>query len=190
MPEQNVETPIVASKFDDENDSVSASTQIWSQYGYLNQQSTDFNTKKVNYPQNLIIYINQAYLTVKNNKKMYYADIFLLGQSKEAINLPENVSKDVFKDREIKSYRPKYDVSTGQFLGLYGTIGYLVVREDEEEHFLNYGYCEENSEIFYSYHKRRIPNSFGDTFFNKHQLLFETGQLKTDFSNIYFFYRL
>ena len=78
-------------------------------------------------------------------------------------------------------------MSTGQFLGFYETIGYLVVRRDEEEQFLNYGYCEENPKILYSYHKRRIPNSFRGTLFNRHRMLSQAGQLKTDFSNTYFF---
>ena len=60
-----------------------------------------------------------------------------------------------------------------------------MVRGDDDEHFLSYGYFEKN--ILYSYHKRRIPNSFVGTLFNRHRLLFETGQLQTDFSNLYYF---
>ena len=35
--------------------------------------------------------------------------------------------------------------------------------------------------------KRRIPNSFAGTLFNRHRLLFETGQSQIDFSNLYYF---
>ena len=72
---------------------------------------------------------------------MYYGDHFLLGQIIEAINPPENVANYVCKDREVKHYRSRHDVSTGQFLGLYETIGYLVVRRNDDEHLLNYGFC-------------------------------------------------
>ena len=41
--------------------------------------------------------------------------------------------------------RPYYDPMTSEFLGLYNTVGFLVVRGDEEEHFLNYGYDEAKS---------------------------------------------
>ena len=58
---------------------------------------------------------------------------------------------------------------------------------NDDEYFLNYGFDEENSKILYSYHKCRIPNSFTSTFFSKHHLLYETGQLQTDFSNLYYF---
>ena len=76
LPEKNTYTIIVASKFGDENGSVSASTRIWSNYMYFNQHPMGFNMKKVNYPENSIIYVNQAYLTVNNNKRIYYADFF------------------------------------------------------------------------------------------------------------------
>ena len=45
----------------------------------------------------------------------------------------------------------------------------------------------ENSKILYSYYKRRIPNSFSGTPFNRHCLLFKTGQLQTEFSSLYYF---
>ena len=146
----------------------------------------NFNLKENNHPENSIIYINQAYLTIKNNKRMFYGDDFLLGQIIEAINPHKNISNYVCKEWEIKMYRLRYDTATGQFLSLYETISYFIVRGDDEEHFLIYGYCEENSKILYSYHKRRVLNSFAGTLFNRHRLLFETGQLQTDFSNLYY----
>lgn len=69
----------------------------------------------MNYPENSIIYINQAYFTVENNKKMFYADHYIIGQIIETLNPPENITKYVCKDWEKKIYKPKYDVSTGQF---------------------------------------------------------------------------
>ena len=63
----------------------------------------------------------------------------------------------------------------------------LIVSGDDDEHFLSYGCCEENYKVLYSYHKRRIPNSFAGTLFNRNRLLFETGQLQTHFSNLYYF---
>lgn len=72
---------------------------------------------------------------------------------------------------------PCSDVKIGQFLGLYKTIRYLVLRGDYDKHFLNYGYSEENSKILYFNYKRKVTNSFAGTLFNRHHLLFETGQL-------------
>ena len=103
---------------------------------------------------------------------MFSGDHVLSDQIIEAINPPENISNYVCKKREVKIYRPCYDIATGQFLGIYETIGYLIVKGDDGEHFLSYGYCVEFSKILYSYRKRRIPNSFAGTPFNRHRLLF------------------
>ena len=46
LSEKNIETTIIASKFDNENSQVSSSTLVWPQYDYFNQQLTDFNMKK------------------------------------------------------------------------------------------------------------------------------------------------
>ena len=143
FPEKNIETTIVASEFDDENGQVFSTSRIWPEVGYFNNQLTDVNMKKVNYPENLVIYVNQAYLTVQNSKKMFYVNFYLIGQIIEALNPPENIANYVCKDCEVKIYKPRYDVSTVQFLGLYETISYLVVRGDEEERFLNYGFCKQ-----------------------------------------------
>ena len=33
--------------------------------------------KKENFPKNSIIYVNQGYLTIKDNKKLYYRDYYI-----------------------------------------------------------------------------------------------------------------
>ena len=168
-----METQIIASKFSDKTGLVSST-----------EQTNNFNMAKVNYPENAIIYINQVYLTGKNNKKMYYADFFILDQVIEALNSHENITNYVCKEKEVKLIRPRYDPSTGDFLGLYKTVGFIVVRGDEEEHFLNYGYDGNKSKLLYSFYEHRIPNSFGGTLFNRYRVMFESGELKATFSKI------
>ena len=73
---------------------------------------------KENYPENSIIYINQGYLTIKDNEKLYYADYYILGQIIQCINPPEDIYNYVCKEREVKIYRLRYDPTTGQFLDL------------------------------------------------------------------------
>ena len=46
---------------------------------------------------------------------------------------PENIENHVCKEREVKIHRPRYDLVSGQFLGLYESIGYITVRGDLEE---------------------------------------------------------
>ena len=50
-------------------------------------------------PENYIIYIIQTYMTVKNNKKIFYCEYQILGQVIEAVNPPDNIETYVFKDR-------------------------------------------------------------------------------------------
>ena len=158
-----------------------------SEYGYFKQQPCDFGMDKENFPEYVIIYINQGYLTIKGNRKLFYADYYLIGQINENANSPEDIKSHVCQDKEVKTYRPRYDPVTSNFFGLYETLGYIVVRGCQEEHFLDYGYCKQNSKILCSYHKKRIPSSFSGTFFNRHELQFKSGNLQTTFSNVFYF---
>ena len=70
---------------------------------------------------------------------------------------------------------------------LYETLGYLMVSGDSNEYFLDYGYSKKNSKNLYSYHRKRMPNSFSGTFFDRHRVQYESGALNTSFSKIYLF---
>ena len=41
-------------------------------------------------------------------------------------------------------FRPKHDSVSGTSQGLPETIGYIMVRGDADEHFLDYGYSKQN----------------------------------------------
>ena len=92
------------------------------------------NINKVIYPENFIIYLNQGYLTIKIKQSICYADYYILGQIIEALNAPEDTSSYVRKEREVKIIRPRYKPTTGEFLDLYKTIGFIEVRGDDDEH--------------------------------------------------------
>ena len=74
------------------------------------------------------------------------------------------------QEREVNINRPRYDPVSGQFLGLYESIGYLILRGEQNEQFLDYGFYKKNSKIFYSHHKRIIPSSFSDTFYKRQKI--------------------
>ena len=161
--------------------------RVWRQYGFFDSGKSYFSMEKVNYPENTILYLNQAYLTVKENKKIYYCDSFVLGQIVEAANPPEDISTYVLKENKVKMIRPKSNAETGEFLGLYETVRFMVVRGSPDEVFFNYGYNKDKSKVLYLDYRRRIPNSFSGTIFNRHRAMIETGEIDSDFSNIYFF---
>ena len=129
-PKKIIETTVVASGHDGNGQiQVANCTRIWPEYGYFKQQPCDFHMDKDNFQENSVIYINQGYLSVKDNKRMFHADYYILGQIIEVINPLGNIQNYAFKDREVNFYCPCYDPQTGQFLALYDCIGYLIVRE-------------------------------------------------------------
>ena len=83
--------------------------------------------------------------------------------------------------------RPCYDPKTGEFKGLYETIGYLVLRGSPEKVFFNYRFDREKSKVLCLHYRRRIPNSFSGTIFNRHRTMIESEVVDGDFSKIYFF---
>lgn len=66
LPEKHIETTIIAFRFDDKSGQVSTSTCIWQQFGYFNQQLSDFNMTKKNYPENSIIYMETTLSLVRS----------------------------------------------------------------------------------------------------------------------------
>ena len=65
---------------------------------------------------------------------------------------------------------PIYDNTTGQFLVVKETLGYIMVRNEPEESFLTYGHSAEHSAILFCYSKQPTPNIFRGTAFNSHKL--------------------
>ena len=163
-----------------------AEEQIWKKWRYFGQLSSDFNLEKVNFPENALIYINQVYLTVQKSKRIYYAEYVLLGQIHESSMPPSNIKNYVCEKDEVKYFRPRYDRETGKFLGIYETVGFLLVRGDPNEVFLSRKYDSKKSRILYSSFKKKIPNSFSSTLFNQHIKLIESTD-NTDMSQLFFF---
>ena len=62
-----------------------------------------------------------------------------------------------------------------------------MVRGDEHETFLSYGFEEKKSKILYSAFKQPLPNIFQDTSFKEHNpMLLNEGQVQ-DFLTLFFF---
>ena len=144
-----VETEITAEKTSLKRNTV----DVWPDYGY-------FGIEKENFPEKSIFYLNQGYQSVKYNKKIYYADMFLTGQVNECLSPPEDLHSYECGDSEVKMYGPKYDKMMGAFLGLYETLGYIMVRRNPQEHFLDYGFRKKKLKILHSHYKKRIRAVF------------------------------
>ena len=70
-----VETAITAEKTSFKRNTV----DVWPDYGCFKQQPCNFSIEKENFPENSIFYLTQDYELVKSNKKIYYANEFLIG---------------------------------------------------------------------------------------------------------------
>lgn len=67
---RNVSTKIVATTHEKSGAIVEVSGEkIWPIEGYFKNQMTDYDTEKVNYPQNSIFYVNQRNLIIKQKRK-------------------------------------------------------------------------------------------------------------------------
>ena len=82
------------------------------------EMKSDFGMNKVNYPENTLFYLNQAYLTVQKDKNLIYNNHIILGQIIPTANFPDDIENYEYTKNEVKLVRPLYNGQTGEFLGL------------------------------------------------------------------------
>ena len=63
--DKSISTNIVAVTFDNELGSEKVSEErVWKSLGYFDAGKSDYSMEKINFPDNTLLYINQAFLTV------------------------------------------------------------------------------------------------------------------------------
>ena len=140
---------------------------LWAQQGFFLGESSNFNIPKANLPENTIFYANQGYRAMKDRKKCYYNDLYIIGQIMPLAQQPDEVDGCDCKPNEVKILRTLYDLRTGKFLGVKQCVALITVRDDDNEQFFDYGYDEKNDSIrLYSAQKTKIPSSFRSTCFS------------------------
>ena len=78
--DKNISLNIVAATFENQLGSQEVSGErVWRNFGYFDTRKSDYSMEKVNFPENTLLYINQAFLTVKKNKNIFYCDYYVLG---------------------------------------------------------------------------------------------------------------
>ena len=78
------------------------SKTLWVNHGHFCIQAYDFPIEKANFPENTIFYINQGYLSHKDSKKIYYSDIFIIGQITPLLHQPKNIADYVPNKTKLK----------------------------------------------------------------------------------------
>ena len=161
---------------------------IWRRNGFFGDQKVEFTITKANFPENTLIYINNGTISiVKGRDYAIYLDYIILGQLICAKNLPEDFENYECKQDEVKLFVPNYNVKTGDFLDVQNWLAYIMVRGNEHETFLSYGFEKEKSKILYSTLKQPLSNIFQGTSFKKYYpMLLNEGQVQ-NFPTLFFF---
>ena len=151
-------------------------------------ETCDFSIEKANMPENTVYYVNQGYQSYKDNKKVYYNDVYIIAQIMLLGMQPKDIESYQIKDDEVKILRARYDPISGEFLGIEYCVGLITVRNDADEQFFDYGYNKDNSKLLYSTKKLKIHSSFKVTVFGVHKMQYEGGAFSDkDFSQIFFY---
>ena len=77
---------------------------MWKNSGYFGSESCSFSIEKANLPENTIFYVNQGYQSFKDNKKVYYQDVFIVVQIMPLAHQPKDIESYELKQDEVKFY--------------------------------------------------------------------------------------
>ena len=81
------------------------SVSMWEDFGFFGSEICEFNIEEVNMPENTLFYVNQGYQSYKDNKKVYYNDIFIIAQIMPLAHQPKDIESYVVNDDKVKILR-------------------------------------------------------------------------------------
>ena len=91
-----IRSKVVVANIDGEKKSSEA---VWEKDGFFGTINPDLSIHKKDFPENALVYINQAYLTVKDGEVMIYFDYVILGQLIALKNPPEDLDEAVKNEK-------------------------------------------------------------------------------------------
>ena len=163
--DRSVRSQIVVANLGDSSEK-RASECIWQENGFFGELKADFSIHKKDFSENALIYINQAYLSSKDGEPVVYCDYAIVSQLITLKTVPDGLDEAVRTDRSlVKMYDPDYDHKSGKFLGVKESLGYIMLRNKEQETFFTYGFSAEHASILYCYSRQSMPNVFKGTAF-------------------------
>ena len=166
--DRSLKTQLLVSTSGNNDDKIS-NERVWRSDSYFRDVRPDLKLEKRNIPENCLLYVNQAFLsTVKKGELAMYNHNFSIGQIIPAANQPEDISTYECAPNEVKLYTCIHEINTGEFKGVRESLAYIILRGDDEEVFLSYGYDAAKAKVLYTSSKQKIPNAFSATCFNKH----------------------
>ena len=130
--------------------------RVWRNEGFFEDTKPELNLEKKNILDNSLFYINQSYIsTVKNDDLAMYNHNFIISQLTVAANQPPEINQYVCKDNDFKLYTCMYDLQSAEILGLRCEVAFIVLRGDETELFLSYGFDTKKAYVLYSSSKQK-----------------------------------
>ena len=159
---------------------------LWNEFGFFGERANDLTLNKADLPENTLFYINQGTsATVKSGEQAIYISNVLLAQILPYANNPD-VETYTLKDDEAFLICPIYNKDTATFCGVETRVALIMVRGDDNELFLSYGFDPDKSKQLYSSFKKEIPNVLESTSFKKfNEFLLSTD--KGDSSTLFYF---
>ena len=160
--------------------------KVWKNNRYFGELKTDFVLHKKDFPENSLLYLNQAYISSKDGDPIIYCDYVVLGQ---LLILKNPEGNEPINSSHVKLYSPYYGREQGRFLGIKETLAYIMIRGYENETFYTYRFDPKKPSILYCYSRQLMPNIFKGIAFNCHNLL-SVAESKPTLSNVFFFFLL
>ena len=111
--DRNLKKQLLISTKDDKT----PSECILAENGFSRDVKSDFNIHKIDFPENVLIYINPAQLTNKK-EAIIYCTYVILGQIVPLSNPPQDLDNYVCKENEIKILAPLCNKANVKFKGI------------------------------------------------------------------------
>ena len=148
------------------------------------RKQTEGELRKKSIPENALFYINQS--CILTDLAMYHHNFIISQLIVAAIQLVE-IDEYICKGNEVKLFPCMYDLKTGEFSGLRCEVVFIVLKGDDRELFLSYGFDTNKVFVLYSYSKQTICDAFISMSFKKHYgEIMNEGRGKEAFSMLFY----
>ena len=154
------------------------------------EQRSDLTITKPNFPENILVYVNQGSVSTVKGGHAIYLEFVIIGQLMPIANPNPKIDleKHEFKDNEVLLFAPVYNTVTGMYSGVTKKLAHVTLNGDVNERFYSYGYSKEKSTLLYCVNKHPLPNIFHCTAFKQHHgFLLDENQKRAEFSNMFMF---
>ena len=101
---------------------------MWKNHGFFGKESCDFSNEKANMPENTLFYVKQGYQSYKDDKKVYYNDLYIIAQIIPLSIQPKDIESCELKDDEVKIMRTRCDPISSEFLGIEYCVGLITAK--------------------------------------------------------------